>query len=167
MTPLLNVALPVFGIILAGWIAGRFGLLGENSSEALNSFVYWIALPALLFGSMAKVPAADVLNGPFLLAFAGGFAAVFLFALAVAKFVFPARFAVRTLHALCAVFSNTGYMGIPLFLTAFGPERLLPAIIGAVFNASFATGLAVVMIEIDLSDAGRVRLSRATRFSPS
>jgi predicted permease len=47
----LNVALPVFGIILCGYLAGRVKLLGAASSQALNAFVYWFALPtgALVF----------------------------------------------------------------------------------------------------------------------
>jgi hypothetical protein len=60
--------LPVFGIILAGYLCGRFGLLGEASSEALNRFVYFLALPALFFISTARVGVADVLNWRFLAA---------------------------------------------------------------------------------------------------
>jgi hypothetical protein len=40
MIAIVNVVLPVFGIILAGYLCGRFRVLGEASSEALNRFVY-------------------------------------------------------------------------------------------------------------------------------
>ena len=58
--------MPVFGIILAGYLCGRFRVLGEASSEALNRFVYFLALPALFFISMARVPvgAPTVRNTP-------------------------------------------------------------------------------------------------------
>jgi predicted permease len=46
MLVILDVVVPVFGVILAGWLCGRFGLLGEACSEALNRFVYFVALPA-------------------------------------------------------------------------------------------------------------------------
>ena len=49
MEPLLNIVLPVFAIVGAGYLAGARGLLGDDSSVALNRFVYWVALPALLF----------------------------------------------------------------------------------------------------------------------
>ena len=55
---MLNVALPVFGIVLAGYLSGRFQLLGRNSSEALNSFVYYFALPPYLFIATARAPVA-------------------------------------------------------------------------------------------------------------
>jgi predicted permease len=54
MSAVFNVVLPVFAIMLAGYLAGRFRVLGEPSSEALNRFVYFVALPALFFISMAR-----------------------------------------------------------------------------------------------------------------
>src|SRR5690606_27894378 len=66
MSAVINVALPVFAIILAGYGSGKLGLLGQASSEALNKFVYWIALPPLLFLAMARAPVAETLNWPFL-----------------------------------------------------------------------------------------------------
>ena len=39
MQAVVDVVLPVFGIILAGYLAGRFKILGQESSEALNRFV--------------------------------------------------------------------------------------------------------------------------------
>jgi malonate transporter and related proteins len=37
MNALINVVLPVFGIILTGYLAGRFEALGPDSAAALNS----------------------------------------------------------------------------------------------------------------------------------
>ena len=39
MQAIFDVVLPVFGIMLAGYLSGRFKVLGEASSEALNRFV--------------------------------------------------------------------------------------------------------------------------------
>jgi predicted permease len=151
MVALLDVALPVFGIILAGYLVGQAEILGEQSSEALNRFVYWVSLPALLFAAMAKAPVADVLNLPFIAAFGGGSAATFLVAILVGRLFFRETPAEQSMQAFCAVFSNTGYMGIPLFLAAWGTERALPAIIGGVFNASVAVGLIVALLEFLLA----------------
>src|SRR3546814_14828537 len=91
MGPILNVVFPIFAIMAAGYAAGRFRLLGNASSEALNRFVYFIALPALFFVSMARVSRGEVFNLPFLGAYGGGAAATFLIAVAVAKSAFPNR----------------------------------------------------------------------------
>ncbi len=157
MQAVFDVVLPVFGLILVGYLAGRFRLLGPESSEALNRFVYFFALPALLFVGMARVPVAEVFNLPFLAAFLGGIAIIFAIALVVARFAFPGRGAARTLNGLSAVFANTGYMGIPLFLTAFGPDGTLPAVIATVTLGAIVMGVGVIMIELDLSEGSGLR----------
>jgi malonate transporter and related proteins len=151
MQAVVDVVLPVFGLILVGYLAGRFRLLGQESSEALNKFVYFFALPALLFVGMARVPAHDVLNLPFLAAFMGGIVIVFVLAVVVGRFAFPGTGAAVTLGGMSAIFANVGYMGIPLFLTAFGPKGVLPAVISAVAMAALTMATGVVIIELAMS----------------
>ncbi len=151
MQAIFTVILPVFGIMLAGTLAGRFRLLGDASSEALSRFVYYVALPALFFVSLARVPVAEVFNGPFLAAFGGGLLGTFGIALLVGVFVFPNRLAALGLHGLCAVFSNTGYLGLPLLLIIFGEFGMLPSIISTVIMGTVVMGLGIVLIETDLS----------------
>lgn len=149
MSAVLNVALPVFAIMLAGFLAGRFRLLGEESSQALNGFVYWFALPPVLFLGMARVPLAEAFNWPFIWTFSLGMLAVGVPSAILAKFIFPNRLSGLTLHALTAVFANTGYMGIPLFIAAFGPEGTLPAVIATAVNSAVVIGLGILLIEFD------------------
>ncbi|HEX2113485.1 MAG TPA: AEC family transporter [Alphaproteobacteria bacterium] len=171
MQAVVDVVLPVFGLILVGYLAGRLKLLGQESSEALNRFVYFFALPALLFIGMARVSAQDVLNLPFLAAFLGGIVIVFAIALVVARFAFPGTGAGMMLGALSSVFANTGYMGIPLFLTAFGPQGALPAVIAAVAMAALVMAGGVIMIELALSAGSGigkalVNVGRAVALNP-
>ena len=151
MIEILNVVLPVFGIVLAGYLCGRFGLLGAASSEALNRFVYFVALPALFFVAMARVPVSDIFNGNFLLAYGGGALLTGLLAVGVGRLLFPNRLAALGMHGLAAIFSNTGYMGIPLLVTAFGTAATLPAIIATVLNGAVVMAIGIFVIEIDLS----------------
>lgn len=149
MEPIVNVVLPVFAIMAAGYLTGRAGLLGEASSQALNAFVFYIALPALIFGSMARTELAVVFNWPFIAAFMGGTMATFALAALVAGFAFPNRLGGYTLNGLSAVFSNTGYMGIPLLQIAFGDAGLLPAVISTLLTGSVWMAIAVALLEVD------------------
>jgi len=161
MSAIVDVIVPVFGIMLAGYGAGRFGVLGAASSEALNRFVYYVALPALFFVSMARVEIGEAFHGPFLVAFGGGLLGSFGLALLVAVFVFPNRLAALGLHGLCAVFSNTGYLGIPLLLTTFGEAGKLPAIVGTVIMGAVVMPLGLAIVEMDQSrDAHPLRILR-------
>jgi hypothetical protein len=56
MRVLWTIALPVFGVIFAGHVVGRFRLLGDGGSQALNSAalpVLAISLVGLALGALA------------------------------------------------------------------------------------------------------------------
>lgn len=88
MEPILNVVLPVFAIIAAGYACGHFRLLGDESTDALNRFVYWVALPVLLFHAMAGVEVGRLLNWPFIAAYAGGLIGIWVLAMLFARLVY-------------------------------------------------------------------------------
>lgn len=150
MGPILNVVFPIFAIMAAGYAAGRFGILGKESSEALNRFVYFVALPALFFVSMARVSLDQVFNLAFLGAYGGGAAITFVIAVAVARYAFPNRLGALGLAGLSAIFSNTGYMGIPLLMLAFGEAGMLPAIISTILNGAVIMAFGIVLLELDV-----------------
>ena len=134
--------LPVFGLVLCGWIAGRTKLVGAESSDALNQFVYYFALPAMLFAAVARGSLAQIFNLPFL---AG--VVVATLACAAAGFALSAWISGGTpqehsLRALNASFSNTGYLGIPLVTVAYGPEAALFALGVFVSRQSMREGMA-------------------------
>ena len=57
----------------------------------------------------------------------------------------------RALDGLSAAYANTGYLGIPLALSLFGPD-ILPALVISVMATAVALfGLAIVLIEIDIA----------------
>ena len=147
MSAVFNVALPVFAIILAGVLVRRGGLLGPASSEALNGFVYWIALPPLLFLGMARSDIRETLHGPFIGAFLGSMLAVWLIAAVAGAVVLRARPAVYTMQGLNAGFGNTGYLGIPLLVTAFGEPAIAPATLATVIMA-LAVGAEAALLEM-------------------
>lgn len=153
MQPVFDVVLPVFAILAAGWAAGRFGPFPPMATGVLNDFVYWVAFPVLIFKAMATAPVAAILDLPFLAAYSAGVFGVFALTYIVGLLVFQARPAALSLQAMCAIFANTGYMGVPLLPVAFGPEALLPAIILTVYNAAFMVALFVALIELDLRAA--------------
>src|SRR6476619_7608163 len=126
MDALINVVLPVFGIILTGYLAGYYGVLGQDSAAALNRFVFYFALPPALFIFMARAPIDKIFNWPFIGAFVSGSVLTLLIALLVGGIWFRHDVATLTLAGLAAVFGNVLYMGLPLLLTAYGPDGALP-----------------------------------------
>jgi len=151
MEPIINVVLPVFAIIFSGYACGHFKVLGEASSEALNRFVYYVALPVLLFYSTARVEPAEIFQWSYIGAFALGSVLTLGVAMAVSKAAFGNRLAESALFGMTAVWGNTGYMGIPLAIVAFGEAAALPAIVATVFQSLVLLALIAALVEMDLS----------------
>lgn len=154
MSPIVTVVLPIFAIIVIGYLVGRAGLLGATASDVLNKFVYWIALPPLLFLAMSRLDVGDILNWPFIGAFLGSTLAIWALIALVGGLAGRARPPVAILQGMNASFGNTGYMGIPLFVAAFGLEGLAPASLGTMLTSGICIGVAVVSLELT-ARAGR------------
>jgi len=149
MSAVFNVVLPVFALIASGYAIGRTGLLGDGAQSALNRFTYYMALPALLFVSMARMPVAEAFNLSFHLAYNLGWIGTFIIAYALDAMIQRGRAADdRATAALAASFPNVGYMGVPLLFFAFGPDSHPPAVIATVMAAIAQVPVAMVLIEL-------------------
>ncbi|MBN8930258.1 MAG: hypothetical protein BGO51_02815 [Rhodospirillales bacterium 69-11] len=148
MGAVLAVALPVFGLILTGAVAGRARFLGDDATRVLNLFVVYLALPAVLVQAMAHIRPRDLASPGLLLAYGAGVLVPFILALLVARRG-RTRLGDAALQALSATYANVGYMGIPLCLTAFGEASVVPGVITMVITACPQFALAVTLIELD------------------
>lgn len=75
-----------FGIILLGYMAGRFRFLSEAEAKGLSVFVGTFSLPALIFGNLITLDMASV-NWNFLLGIFAAKAVVFLAVLIVTALI--------------------------------------------------------------------------------
>ena len=148
METLINVSLPIFAVMAMGYGAGHWKVLGSDSAVALNRFVLLFALPPAMFVFTARADISDILNGPFIAAFLLGSLATAIVALLVAKYVFRLDLQQTTFHGFLAIYANSGYMGIPLFMAAFGADKILPAII--ITTVGPMMFIAVVMLAMEL-----------------
>ena len=144
----LDIILPIFGILVAGYVVGRLNVLRAGSSEILSQFVFLVSLPALVFVSLSRIPVVEFFNWPFLGALGGGMLITFLGSLLVARTVFKNTLTATSLHALTAMFSSTAYIGLPLILVLFGNEALVPGIIGAVITGAVFMPMGIVLAEV-------------------
>lgn len=77
---------PIFGLILAGWSAGKTQILGPNAGGELNRFVIWLAMPAMLFDIVAKAKWSELWQLDFIAVF--GLTGLITMALVVSISVF-------------------------------------------------------------------------------
>jgi len=146
MDALINVVVPVFGVVLTGYLAGRLGFLGPDSAAALNRFVFYFALPPALFIYVAQAPIDQIFNWPFIGAFVGGGLGTLVLTALVAWLWFRQDVATIAIAVLTALQANTVYMGLPVLLTAYGPDGALPPIIATLcLTLLFITGAIAVL----------------------
>ena len=143
-----NVVLPVFALILIGYVCGRTSKLGESASVELNRFVVWLALPAQLFNFAANSGWQTLWQTDFITAFLISCLIVFTLVFLVSYWR-GKDLAVASFQGLSASYSNTGYMGIPLCALALGQDGLAPAIIST-FVVFVMFALATIFIEIGI-----------------
>jgi len=148
MQSVIDIVLPVFGLILVGFFAGRVGVLGQDSTEALNKFVYWFALPALFFVGMSRAPVAEAFDPAYIATFLAGAAVAAATVVVVARLALRGGAADTAMGAFIGGFSNSGYMGIPFFAAAFGAAGQLPVIVVSVLNGAVIVSIAAVAVEL-------------------
>ncbi len=151
MQAILNVALPIFGVILAGYLAGRFRVLGADSTAALTAFVSTFALPILFFGTLARTPVASVLDPGLIAAFGIPVVATFAVGMLTSRLAGGGGLARMSLQGIAASWGNVGYMGVPLCLAAFGEAGLPPAMLSVIVTAVVSMVFGVLMIELEVA----------------
>lgn len=139
--------LPVFALILAGYLARRARLLGPQAGTEINKFVVYLALPALLFNVTARTPLADLWQPGLLGTF-------FISALIIGGIVTAIQklrqkhLADAVIDGLNACYPNSVYLGLPVAMLLLGPSVLAPvSLLGAVSVAGLVI-FAVLIIEI-------------------
>jgi predicted permease len=68
VTDVINLALPFFGLMLAGAVAARLFHIEERTGDRLNILVLYFALPAMIYRTVAGAPFEQLLNWQFILA---------------------------------------------------------------------------------------------------
>jgi malonate transporter and related proteins len=148
-----GLVLPVFAIIVTGWLAGWLGYISRSLADGLVHFAYNVAMPALLFVTIAQEPAGHLLEWRFLLAFGGGsilcFALVFLPVRAGGK----RDLASSTIYGMTAAMTNTGFVALPILHAIYGQPAVLPAAVATVFVAAVMFPVTVVLLESDRHSA--------------
>jgi malonate transporter and related proteins len=117
--------LPVFILILIGWLAARSGLLKPATGDALGEFVFKIAVPMLIFRTLATAHFEGV--SPFRLwaAYFIGVAITWAAGHMVARHVFKRDAKVAVIAGMSASFANNVFIGLPLVNHIVGQDGLV------------------------------------------
>ena len=152
MGTLLNISLPFFGLIAAGYAAGRTRVLPPEAVGGLNAFVFWFALPAFLFMHMSAAN-TEGFDLRFILAYSGGELLCFVICYAAARALFGPDPERNALRGAAAAFGNIGYMGLPIIVAVFGEGMVVPAVT-VILVDNFLMFLPIILIQYARQDGG-------------
>ncbi len=156
MLDVLNVTAPVFALVLCGYVAAARSMLPAGAIDGINAFVFWFALPAMLF-RVAGLRPIDELFEPRL---AAGIAVAGLVSFALAyslarrsRFLGERPVSEAASFALGAAHGNVGYLGIAL-LGQLG-EHLLPTVTVAIITDNIVLiALTIAILEMQRNQRG-------------
>lgn len=166
MLDVLVAVTPLYVLILLGLFAERIpGLKGADAS--LNTFVYWFALPAFLFHSVATAPSSAGLPPAM-------FGVAFVVTIGFFGLVHGGAQLLRLGRiagplALAASYGNVAYLGFPVILSVFGQQAALPMALAAmVHNIVFLVGYPV-LASLRHRESGKLgrALVRAVPLNPT
>ena len=146
MLAIANIVLPVFALIVAGYLLRRRNILSTHACTELNRFVVYLALPALMIDVMINSSWTELYQPEFFYAFELGVFLIFFGVLALHWFR-TKNLMSATIDATSASYANTGYIGLPLCALTFGADKLGPAMVAAILTVSANFAVSIVFIE--------------------
>ena len=136
MLQVLGLVVPLFGLVVLGYISGRVRRIPVEGLAWLNFFIVYIALPALFFRLLSRTPVEEFGNTAFLAATTAVTFIVFWVCVLIGRMRRGGDIREAAIQGFAGSYGNIGYMGPPLALAAFGPEAGVPvALVFCIDNA--------------------------------
>lgn len=151
MSDIFQNVLPIFILILAGWLLVRSGYLKPAVGEALGDFVFRVAVPVLLFRTIAEADFKDGSPWPLWVAYFSGVAVTWAVGHLAATLIFRRDARMGVLAGVSSAFANTVFIGLPLVSRIVGEEGIVA------ISILLSVHLPVMMI------AGTLLMERADR----
>ncbi len=145
--------LPVFVLIAIGWLAARSGLLKPGVGDALGEFVFRLAVPVLLFRTVATADLAGVSPWRLWGAYFSGIAVTWTASHLVATRILGRDMRAGVVSGVSAAFSNIVFIGLPLVDRVVGHRGVVAV------SIVLAVHLPVMMT------AGTLMMERAGRLT--
>lgn len=148
---MLIAILPVFILIALGYALRRLNVIKSNWINILNSFVFYISLPALIISNLSEV--SKELLSPLLSIVTYNFAIVLISAVVLLLLLtfIPISKKLKAAVFISTIMGNTVYLGIPLVQNILSPSasEALVGIISIAGVTQLITGMLLALIALE------------------
>ena len=126
MVEIFGLILPLFGLILLGYVTARITRQPIEALGWLNTFIVYLALPCLFFRLLSKTPIEQLASWDFIITNIGVTFAIFSMTFAFGLIGSRGNIAESTIQGLAGAYGNIGYMGPALATLALGEKAAIP-----------------------------------------
>ncbi len=145
---LIDVILPVFLVIGAGYTATRSGYFKESYVDGLMHFTQGFAIPCLLFLAIANLDLSASFDPRLLASFYSAAGLCFIAGMVGARFIFKREWEDAVAIGFCCLFSNSVLLGLPITERAYGPGNLTGNFAIIAFHSPFCYCVGITVMEV-------------------
>ncbi|MGV6848077.1 MAG: AEC family transporter [Marinibacterium sp.] len=144
---LIEVILPVFLVIGAGYTATATGYLKQTHVDGVMRFTMSVAIPCLLFNAISTIDLEASFDARLLGSFYTAALLSFCAGLFGARYLFGRDWEDAVAIGFACLFSNSVLLGLPITERAYGPENLTGNYAIIAFHAPFCYGVGITVME--------------------
>jgi predicted permease len=142
------VVVPVFGTVALGFAMARVGIFSRETGAGLTRFMFYIAIPAMLFRGLASAELPQEVPWAYLAAFYLPSFAVFYVAVRLSQSLLGWTRREAGMAGMSACYANIVLLGFPLMHAAFGERGHMPLFILMATQSTLMFPLATYALEI-------------------
>ena len=147
MLAVLSITAPIFILIGLGFLSARVSLVNRDQVRGMGTFVIYFALPSLVFKALAERSLSEVLNWPYLAAYAMASLSLFVVGLLIARRWRGLNLSSSAILAMGMAVPNSGFVGYPIAVMVIGPTAALAMALGMLVENLLMVPLALAIAE--------------------
>lgn len=152
MLSILVIILPVFMVVLAGYVAARWGGFGEAAANGVMRFAILFAVPCLLILAIYRLDLREAFDLSLMGTFYAGALSCFALGVIGARHLFGRRPGESIAIGFGALFSNSLLLGLPIMERAYGADSMAPSYAIISIHSPFCYLVGIVCMEIARRD---------------
>lgn len=147
MADIFTIIAPVFLIMMLGYGLGKTRLFPEGSAGILITFVWYVAIPALLVGSLAPKALPHASEMLLVLGYYGALYAVYALAMLLTRTLFGLSAGEQATFAFVTCFGNAVFIGIPIIESVFGAKGVVLLLMLVSFHSLTLLPVTTILVE--------------------
>ena len=155
--PVVEIILPIFGLLMVGYVTASVGWFDQVAIRGLTRFVFDFAVPMLLLRTISTATLPDVIPWDYLASYYLGTFIILLSGLGITRLLWQRTFSQQVINAFSSSFSNTVLLGIPIILLTFGDRAVLPLFIIIGTHGIIMVPLFTIMLEMGKSGRAPIK----------